>query len=182
MNCASFIEALVDQGHKVYCSPAVLLLKVPRGDITHLGCAQGRDNWESLCDTFPSQLQTASRGIGDKICVLRNPHIIFQVLMEWGEIVRNQCQSTLPPRVLWISMPSSAVSIPGCHKGSNSGKWSYLFKSKILCFFLNLQQLQQTPTEEHLYKLLIKRNFYGKYRRRKISIFPANQMKTVTTM
>lgn len=182
MNCANFMEALVDQGHKVHCSPAVPLPKVPRGDITHLGCAQGSDNWENLCDTFPSQLQTASRRIGDKFCILRNPHINFQVLMEWGEIVRNQCQSTLPPRVLWISMPSSAVSIPGCHKSSNSSTNDQTYLKTRYYGFLNLQQLQQPPTEEHLYKLLMKRNFYGKYRRRKISIFPANQMKTVTTM
>lgn len=182
MNCANFIEALVDQGHKVHCSPTVLLPKVPRGDKTHLGCAQGSDNWENLCDTFPSQPQTASRRIGHKFCILRNLHINFQVLMEWGEIVRNQCQSTLPPRVLWISMPSSAVSIPRCHKGNNSGTNDQTYLKTRYYGFLNLQQLKQPPTEEHLYKLLMKRNFYGKYRRRKISIFPANQMKTVTTM
>lgn len=60
MNCVNFIEALADQGHKVHCGPAVLLPELSRGDITHLGCAQGSDNWENLWDTFPSQPQTAS--------------------------------------------------------------------------------------------------------------------------
>lgn len=29
MNCVNFIEALVEQGHKVHCSPAVLLPSSP---------------------------------------------------------------------------------------------------------------------------------------------------------
>lgn len=147
MNCVTFIEALVDQAHTVHCSPAVLLPRLPRGDMTHLGSAQGSDNWENLCDTFPSQLQTASSWIGDRFCIFRNPHINFQTLMEWGQIVRNQCQSTLPPIALWISTSSSALSFPGCHGGSNSSTSDQTYLKTRYYGFLNLQQRQQPPTE-----------------------------------
>lgn len=180
MNCVSFIEALVDQGHKVH---SALLCCPSSTEVTQLTWGVPRAvTTRKIVWHLPAPAPDCFSWIGDKSCTLRNPHINLQALMEWGEIAGNQCQPTLPPIVLWISMSSSAVSFPGCHKGSNSGTNDQTYLKTRYYGFLNPQQLQQPPTEQHLYKLLLKRNFYENYRRRKISIFPANQMKAVTTM
>lgn len=44
-------------------------------------------------------------------------------------------------------MSSSAISFPGCRKGSNSGTNDQTYLKTRYGGFLNLQELQQPPTE-----------------------------------